>query len=183
MYNIDALSAVLSKLPAADYHVLYDKSVTANITANVPAPKSPQHDVDLNLTVQWMRLKKSKAEIDLLQKAGNITSDAVIQAMRSTRPGMSENEIAGCIDYYGRKHGASMMAYVPVVAAGDNALSMHYVLNNQRLRYVDWCLYWCANWLLTTRSLVAKTWYSSMRDVYVYGAVIMCGCSHIHSLY
>lgn len=54
--------------------------------------------------------------------------------MRHTRPGVSENELASRMEWECRKRGAKGLSYVPVVAGGRNALTMHYVQNQQCLR-------------------------------------------------
>jgi intermediate cleaving peptidase 55 len=98
-----------------------------------------------------MRQIKSPAEIALMQQAGNITGDAFCQAsyarvewmelfnnclqvMRSTRPGMMERELDARMDFECRRRGAERQAYVPVVAGGQNALTMHYVQNDMLLQ-------------------------------------------------
>lgn len=53
--------------------------------------------------------------------------------MLETRPGDTEHEIFARVDYHTRMDGASFMAYPPVVAAGQNATTIHYVNNNQRI--------------------------------------------------
>lgn len=54
--------------------------------------------------------------------------------MKFTRPGVSEHQLYAKLDYECRMRGAQMLAYVPVVAGGTNALSMHYVRNDMILR-------------------------------------------------
>lgn len=55
--------------------------------------------------------------------------------MRHTRPGVSEDLLASRMEWECRKRGAKGLSYVPVVAGGRNALTMHYVQNQQRLWY------------------------------------------------
>ncbi|KAI9226389.1 MAG: peptidase M24, structural domain-containing protein, partial [Piptocephalis tieghemiana] len=87
--------------------------------------------------LQRMRWIKSAAEVRLMHKAGQITGEALIEVMRHTRPGVSENELASRMEWECRKRGAKGLSYVPVVAGGRNALTMHYVQNQQCLRDGD----------------------------------------------
>jgi intermediate cleaving peptidase 55 len=56
------------------------------------------------------------------------------QAMKFTKPGITEGQLWAKLDFECRMRGSSMLAYVPVVAGGPNALSMHYVRNDMKLR-------------------------------------------------
>lgn len=57
------------------------------------------------------------------------------QTMKATTPSSTEHELYARLDYECRIRGSEMLAYVPVVAGGDNALTMHYVRNDMPLRY------------------------------------------------
>jgi len=54
--------------------------------------------------------------------------------MKFSRPGMSEKEVWAFIDYQCRRRGSSRLSYVPVVAAGKNALIIHYIQNNSIIK-------------------------------------------------
>lgn len=56
--------------------------------------------------------------------------------MKFTKPGITEGQLWAKLDFECRMRGSSMLAYVPVVAGGPNALSMHYVRNDMKLRSV-----------------------------------------------
>ncbi|CAG8723280.1 316_t:CDS:10, partial [Acaulospora morrowiae] len=88
----------------------------------------------LSKIIQDLRVIKSDAEINLMKKAGEITGKAFIQTMKFTKPGLLEHDLYAKIDFECRKHGAQFLAYVPVVAGGINALTMHYVRNDMLLR-------------------------------------------------
>ncbi|CAJ0756726.1 16020_t:CDS:10 [Entrophospora sp. SA101] len=71
----------------------------------------------LSRLIQDLRLVKSDSEIKLMKKAG-----------------LSEHDLYAKIDFECRIRGAQFLAYVPVVACGINALTMHYVRNDMPLR-------------------------------------------------
>jgi intermediate cleaving peptidase 55 len=77
---------------------------------------------------------KSDGEIDIMKTSGKISSKSFIQAMKWTHPGATEAQLWAKLDYECRMKGSSILAYVPVVAGGPNALSMHYVRNDMELK-------------------------------------------------
>ncbi|CAG8460956.1 4941_t:CDS:2 [Paraglomus occultum] len=94
----------------------------------------------LSRIVQNLRIIKSTSEIKLMRQAGEITGKAFIETMRYTKPGLLEHDLYAKIDFECRTRGAEYLAYVPVVAGGPNALTMHYVSNNMPLRNGDMVL-------------------------------------------
>jgi Xaa-Pro aminopeptidase len=80
-----------------------------------------------------LRQIKTKAEIERMQQAADVTKIAFDKILETTKPGMSEKEVYGTIvgEFY--KHGADMEAYGSIVAGGDNACILHYVENNATL--------------------------------------------------
>lgn len=57
--------------------------------------------------------------------------------MASTKPGSTEHELYARIDYECRMGGAEFLAYPPVVAAGNNANTLHYIENKQKIKDGD----------------------------------------------
>ncbi|KAI9347695.1 peptidase M24, structural domain-containing protein [Obelidium mucronatum] len=80
-------------------------------------------------TLPQLRVVKSAAEIAVLRKSGQISGRAHAETMAATKPGVSEAFLHSVMDHSVRKRGSDGMAYVPVVAAGANALTLHYVIN------------------------------------------------------
>ena len=102
----------------------------------------------LEKEVQRLRLKKSSAEIALLKKASDLSSEGFIQVclspgfsqkwggrrcsrmallrwliwrgqvMKGVQPGMSESQLAAIFEYHCAMGGSERQAYVPVVASG-----------------------------------------------------------------
>lgn len=84
-----------------------------------------------------MRLFKSDAEIDLIQKACEISSLAHIKAMKITQPNKTELAVEGEILYEFTRHASRFAAYNSIVAGGANACILHYNENNQPLKDGD----------------------------------------------
>ncbi|KAJ3087032.1 hypothetical protein HK102_011941, partial [Quaeritorhiza haematococci] len=83
--------------------------------------------------LQELRLQKSEAEVALMRTCGRLTGQSFSTVMQNTRPGVTEHFLHALIDFEVRRRGAQSLAYVPVVAGGKNALTLHYVMNTQVL--------------------------------------------------
>ncbi|KAK9767280.1 aminopeptidase, variant 2 [Basidiobolus ranarum] len=108
--------------------------------------------------IQEHRLFKSKAEARLMRESGEISGKSFIEIMKATRPGVSEQTISALFEYECRQRGSQMLAYVPVVAGGKNALTMHYVSNNQALREGDLLLVDAGGEYNGYASDITRTW-------------------------
>ena len=84
-----------------------------------------------------LRLIKDEDEIAIMKRAGEISADAHIEAMKSVKPGMNEQAIEALYLYEFAKEGGRFAAYTPIVAGGHNACILHYVNNDQALDKSD----------------------------------------------
>jgi len=89
--------------------------------------------VDPRLIVHEMRLVKSPAEIELMQKAADISFEAHQRAARLTQPGRFEYELEAELAHAFRSRGGAGPAYSSIVGSGANATILHYVKNDQEL--------------------------------------------------
>ncbi|KAI8584408.1 hypothetical protein K450DRAFT_219728 [Umbelopsis ramanniana AG] len=112
----------------------------------------------LSPLVQEFRNVKSEAEAKVMRQSGEISSKAFIEAMKFTKPGITEGQLWAKLDFECRMRGSSMLAYVPVVAGGPNALSMHYVRNDMKLRNGDLVLVDCGGEYNGYASDITRTW-------------------------
>jgi Xaa-Pro aminopeptidase len=88
---------------------------------------------DLAPIVHRMRLNKSPAEIEVMRKAARLTALACIEAMKATRVGVFEFQLAAVADYLFQVNGAQGAGYRPIIATGANINMMHYWRNNTAL--------------------------------------------------
>lgn len=84
-----------------------------------------------------MRLLKSPAEIDIMQAAADISVAAHLRAMRATRPGAFEYQVAAELHYEFARRGASGPAYPSICGGGENACILHYTSNGEALKDGD----------------------------------------------
>lgn len=95
---------------------------------------APETIIDPGTIVHEMRVIKSNAEIELMQRAADIAAEAHVEAMKTVRPGMKEYEIEALIEHIFRRHGAAGPSYTSIIGGGANATVLHYISNNDVLR-------------------------------------------------
>jgi Xaa-Pro aminopeptidase len=81
-----------------------------------------------------LRAVKTKMEVDILQKAVDITHKAFNRTMRFIKPGVWEHQIEAEITHEFLWNGATRHAYGCILASGDRARTLHYVENNQECK-------------------------------------------------
>jgi len=89
------------------------------------------------IKIQKMRLIKSDAEIMLIKKAIAITQEAHHRAMQKVGSLKYEYELQAEIEYVFKKRGAYSDAYTSIVAAGNNANTLHYIANSAKINKDD----------------------------------------------
>ena len=92
---------------------------------------------DLLVLLDEMRMFKDAGERATLRRAGQISAQGHIQAMRATRPGMMEYQVEAEILHTFIRNGARYPSYESIVAGGANACTLHYAANNARLNDGD----------------------------------------------
>ncbi len=100
-------------------------------------PHPPHTIIDPTVLIHEMRLHKTPEEVELMQRAADISAEAHILAMQKARPGMNEYQIESLLEAYMRDNGASGVAYNSIIGGGDNATILHYVENDQPLNDGD----------------------------------------------
>jgi len=81
-----------------------------------------------------MRLIKSPAELEKIEKAVEITCQAHREAMRSLEPDMYEYELEAVVEYVFRRNGAERLAFPSIVGSGPNSVILHYSRNNRQMK-------------------------------------------------
>ena len=89
--------------------------------------KYPQAEVkDCSRMIWDLRKIKSPAEVALIRRAAQIAVDAHLAVIRSTQPGVHEQELAGLFEFICRKGGSHAQAYVTILMAGPHHPYGHY---------------------------------------------------------
>ncbi|HVF48758.1 MAG TPA: Xaa-Pro aminopeptidase [Pyrinomonadaceae bacterium] len=84
-----------------------------------------------------MRVRKSASEIQRMQHAIDITTEALGRAMASAGQAKWEYEVAAEIDYVFKLRNADSHAYPSIVGAGANATTIHYEDSQGRVSQGD----------------------------------------------
>jgi len=72
--------------------------------------------------LQKMRLVKGPEEIEAMKRVAFITAEGIAEVMRTLRPGQTEREIAGFLDYVWKKNGAQRVNFDSIVQSGPNSM-------------------------------------------------------------
>ena len=87
----------------------------------------PQFEIrDLSPILDAMRLIKSPKEIEIIRNATEIAGLAIMEAMRSTSPGVYEYQLDAAAKYIFYQHGAQGDGYPSIIGGGTNAYMGHY---------------------------------------------------------
>jgi Xaa-Pro aminopeptidase len=94
----------------------------------------PQFAVeDLSPILDQLRMVKSAREIELIGKATRLAGLAILEAMRSTEPGIRESDLDAIAKFIFHLGGAQGDAYYSLIATGANAWYPHYHRGKRKL--------------------------------------------------
>ena len=113
---------------------------------------------DLTPVLDSMRMIKSEREIALIRKASVLAGLGLLEAMKSTRPGAYEFQVAAAARFTFLANGARYEGYNPIAAGGTNAWMGHYSRNGDLLKDGDMVLMDYAPDLRYYTSDVTRMW-------------------------
>lgn len=141
-YSHDELSENLSKMLVdcsrvfvkmgvdPDVDSLVEQEMKTNSRAKQKLGTGPVSIVDPSPQINELRLRKSAAEIGLMRHSAKVASQAHIQAMANTKPGVGEWQLEGIIEGLFKYCKTSGIAYPCIIGSGDNATVLHYTVND-----------------------------------------------------
>lgn len=88
---------------------------------------------DLTPAVDRLRVVKTPREIEVLRRIGRLSAEAMVRAIRATRPGRFEYELEAEATHHLLANGVQGAAYGAIVGSGANGLVWHYMENGERL--------------------------------------------------
>nr|WP_322880881.1 aminopeptidase P N-terminal domain-containing protein [Pandoraea sputorum] len=109
-------------------------AVRAQSRTGVSAPSAAR---DIRGILDEMRLIKDSTELDIMARAGKISADAHVRAMKASRVGLREYHLEAELLYEFRRNGSQFPAYGSIVATGANATVLHYRAGDAELRDGD----------------------------------------------
>ncbi|HEY2942510.1 MAG TPA: aminopeptidase P N-terminal domain-containing protein [Vicinamibacteria bacterium] len=93
---------------------------------------------DLTPILDGLRSVKSSREIALVRRASQLAGLGLMEAMRSTQPGVVEYQLEAAARYVFLLNGARLDAYRSITASGtENISNMHYYRNSAELKDGD----------------------------------------------
>lgn len=100
--------------------------------------KYPLHKYErLAPLLHALRSVKSSIEIDLMQKACDITEQAFRRVLKFVRPGVKEYEIEAEYAHEFLRNGSRGFAYEPIIASGADSCVLHYIENKKECKDGD----------------------------------------------
>jgi len=93
-----------------------------------------------NPILQRLRSVKDPIELDLIQKACDITEKGFRRVLQFVKPGVWEYEVEAEFIHEFIRNRSKGFAYTPIIASGNNANVLHYIENNQQCKEGDMIL-------------------------------------------
>lgn len=84
-----------------------------------------------------IRMVKDKKELDLLLRAAAIADAAFMDLLEDIRPGRTEKDLAGRLEYYMRVHGSEKTSFDTIVASGARSALPHGMASDKILEVGD----------------------------------------------
>ena len=95
---------------------------------------------DLSPTLDALRLIKSERELAVIRKTSRLAGLAILEGMRSTRPGQYERELDAVGKFVFYRNGAQGDAYYSLIGSGKNAYWPHYNAGKRKMEDGDFLL-------------------------------------------
>lgn len=141
--------------------------------------KYPLHDYYRATKItRQLRQIKSETEIELIQKAANISVASFKRVLKACKPNIKEYELEAELTYNLIKSGGTRHAFNPIVASGKNACALHYIANDALCKDGDMILMdfgvCYANYNSDTTRCFPVNGKFSERQKEVYSSVLKC---------
>lgn len=100
--------------------------------------KYPLHSIYRSAPIMHkIRAIKSAYEIELMQKACDITEKGFRRLLKFVKPGVYEHEIEAELIHEFVRNRSKGFAYGPIIASGKNSCVLHYIENNKECKDGD----------------------------------------------
>ena len=100
--------------------------------------KYPLHNYLRSAPILYdLRAIKSEIEIELIQKACDLTEKGMRRLFSFVKPGVWEYEIEAELAHEFIRHGSSFAGYEPIIASGKNSCVLHYNINDKQCKDGD----------------------------------------------
>lgn len=101
----------------------------------------PEHKIEYSFPImEKLRGVKEPEEIELIQKACNITEKGFRRVLKFLKPGVMEFHVEAEYSHEFLRNRSKGFAYTPIIASGYNACVLHYINNNMQCKDGDMLL-------------------------------------------
>lgn len=152
VYWLDQLDVILKQM-LSDADIIYINT-NAHLRANTEVEtredrfvkallqKYPAHQVRKSAPIMHsIRAIKHPLELELMQKACDITEKGFRRLLSFVKPGVWEYELEAELMHEFLRNRSKGFAYTPIIASGSNANVLHYIENNQECKSGDVILF------------------------------------------
>ena len=155
--------AQLFAAQALDHPLFGQPQPQALAIERIRAASAQLEATDVSPLLDELRWVKTPYEIERLRRSGEMGAAATAEAIRGTRAGMYEYEIAAAAQYVSTRMGADGDAFPPIVPSGPLTPIVHYMENRRQIQageivYMDYG----SDWKYYT-SDITRTWPVSGR--------------------
>lgn len=121
--------------------------------------------------LEEMRGRKRKDEIEKMSRAVEISEKALKKTIPEIRPGITEKEIAGILEYNMRRFGSDGSAFGTTVATGKNSANPHHITSESKVEsgdslVIDFGAAYASYTSDQTRTFVVEKIPDGYKDVY-----------------
>jgi Xaa-Pro aminopeptidase len=125
-----------------------------------------------------LRIVKSKEEVELIQRAVDISVEGFHRVLKAVKPNSKEYELEAELTYALVKNGGLRHAFKPIIASGKNACALHYNTNDNNCKDGDMILLdfgvCYGNYNSDTTRCIPVNGKFSNRQKEVYTSVLKC---------
>ena len=101
----------------------------------------PEHKIEYSFPImEKLRGVKELEEIELIQKACDITEKGFRRVLKFLKPGVMEFHVEAEYSHEFLRNRSKGFAYTPIIASGYNACILHYINNNMQCKDGDMLL-------------------------------------------
>ena len=101
----------------------------------------PKHKIEYSFPImEKLRGVKEPEEIELIQKACDITEKGFRRVLKFLKPGVMEFHVEAEYSHEFLRNRSKGFAYTPIIASGYNACILHYINNNMQCKEGDMLL-------------------------------------------
>ncbi len=126
---------------------------------------------DISSQISTLRSIKDMEELDMIKKAGEITSVAMKMSIDKATEQVSEKQLSGLIDYTMKTEGAEDYAFPSIVASGENSSKPHHIPTDRVIKEGDSVVIdigakyqgYCFD---STRTLLVRNFSSELKKIY-----------------